>query len=330
MKTRETNANMRIPAIVAVIVIAVQALVDYPAFSQVSDEALATWITFDEQKGTTVGDQAPHGYTRDRGTLEGDTRWTADGVFGGAIHFPGKEGSYIRLERSGDIQALSGPNPRSHKHSTFALWFKCEEMNRPKSVQTIFETGGYHNNVNIFVYEGVLHIGLCSGYPFKPSPGKPPALQKPQWMNTRDNLGTDASFKLADGVWHHMALTVEGNDTPNEDGFKVYLDGQFAMSAPGVQIHEHGASAGFGGVNDEAIYPRKRDGWTPIPTNPKAPDAIARLRPDSETRGIRPFAGDLDDFRLYSRVLSAEEISALHNDGREAVGAEEATTQTPE
>lgn len=287
--------------------------------ADVDDDALVTHLTFDEQEGRTVGDLAPQGYTKDKGCLEGLATWLPGGVFGGAIQFPGQNGSYLPLDRSGDIQALAGPFPRSHKLTTFATWFRCDDANRQRAVQTIFETGGYHNNVNMFIYEGVLYVGLCSGYPFKPTPGKPPSLQKPQWMNSRDHLPEGMTLDLSHGQWHHIALTVRGNDMPNKDGFKLYIDGRFVTSRPGVQIHEHGAAAALGAVNDEAIYPSARHGETPLPANPRAPD-LSRYRDDpGQAQGIHPFAGAIDDFRVYRRVLSEDEIAALYHLGQESL-----------
>jgi len=285
-----------------------------PLFADVDDEGLVTHLTFDEGTGRWAKDSAPHGVEDDKSELRGDTTWIDDGVHGSAVKFSGKHGSYIYLKHcSADIQVCR--SVRQHNHSTFAFWFKCDDNNKKETLQTIFETGGYHNNLNVFIYEGVVHVGVIGGYPNK----KPHRFQPPQWMNTKDNLRDGTDWQIVDGRWHHFAFTVEAGTSPVPKGYKVYLDGQLVMTGTGTQIDAHGAQAGIGAVNDEAIYPRSRDGWYDIPGGPHAKDADTHKDQQELCRGIYPFAGCVDDFRLYHRVLTPDEIATIHKTGREAL-----------
>lgn len=294
--------------VMAALIVAVATTV--PCFAEISNERLVTWLTLDEGNGTAAHDMASDGLVRDDSELKGDATWTTDGVHGGAVHFSGNNGSYVYLHHcSKDIQAITTGGP--HNRATFAFWFKCDDNDKTGAVQTLFETGGYHNNLNIFLYQGQLYVGVNSGYPS--------SIMGPQWLNTLDNLVEGTSFELQDNQWRHLAFVIEADEKPVDDGYRVYLDGQLIMKGRGVHLEGHGAQAGLGAVNDEAIYPSARQGWRPIPSNPHAPDADPKGRPESETRGIYPFVGCMDDFRLYKRVLSAEEIKQLHNEGREAL-----------
>ena len=138
-------------------------------------------------------------------------------------------------------------------------------------------------------------------------------------MNTKDNLRDNIDWKLQDDKWHHFAFTVEADMTPVPHGYKIYLDGQLAMTGTGTQIDAHGAQSGLGAVNDEAIYPRSREGWYDIPGNPHAKDADTHRDRQDLCRGIYPFTGYVDDFRLYQRVLAPNEIATLYQDGRKSI-----------
>jgi len=272
---------------------------------EISSKKLITWHTFDEGKGAWALDSATEGRVSDRSELKGKAKWAKDGVHKGAVYFPGKNGSYLYLSHlSKDIQAIRG---EPHRRATFAFWFKCADKDKGKAVQTLFETGGYHNNINVFIYEGVLHVGIIGGYP--------KAHQPPQWMNTKQNLCKGVGWKMRNGKWHHFALVIEADTKPVPNGYRVYLDGKLTMTGLGVQVDGHGAQSALGAANDEAIYPSARHGWTQIPTNPRAPDADGNRYTEAEARGIHPFAGFMDDFRLYKRVLTAEELKTLYENG---------------
>jgi len=85
-----------------------------------------------------------------------------------------------------------------------------------------------------------------------------------------------------DGAWHHCAATFDGRH------FRVYFDGKLAgeLARPGT-IQAGGLARG----------------------------CIGSLE------GSECFQGLLDDFRIYAAALSADEIAALHRNGREALAA---------
>jgi len=83
-------------------------------------------------------------------------------------------------------------------------------------------------------------------------------------------------ISLADGKWHHMAMTFTGGA---DDTLTLYVDGQF--SAARTQ------AAGSFDV----------DGWS-----------LGSKYNDSQY-----FAGSMDDVRMYARALNAGEIAQLHN-----------------
>ena len=281
------------------------------SYAEVSDEKLITWFTFDEGQGRGVTDTAPQGESDDKSGLKGDVAWDKSGVHGGSLRFPGKHGSFVFLPPgSKDIQANRsklGP----HSHVTFSYWFNADESKKADTVQTLFETGGYHNNINVFIYEGVLYVGAIGGYPT--------AHQPAQWMNTKENLLTDVQWEMRDRQWHHFAFVIDADEKPVAGGYRIFLDGELAVTGLGSVVEGHGARGGLGAANDEAIFPHKRNGWAELPSMPRVKDTDGDRNPESI--GIYPFAGAIDDFRLYKRVLSSEEIKQLHDEGREALAA---------
>jgi len=91
---------------------------------------------------------------------------------------------------------------------------------------------------------------------------------------TRSSLPLDS--------WSHLAMTWDSNAAG--DKFKLYVDGEFAASAPGTSTATIDSSAGF---------------------------AIGGYQRDAITKQF--FHGKIDEFALYSYALSADEIAYIGN-----------------
>ncbi|QCR22821.1 PQQ-dependent sugar dehydrogenase [Pontibacter sp. SGAir0037] len=85
---------------------------------------------------------------------------------------------------------------------------------------------------------------------------------------------------LNDGEWHHLAVVRNGVDKMN----RLFLDGEM------VQEIEHDYTSGFSTISPVTL------GYMPLD-------------------GRYHYDGDLDEFKYYSRALTAEEIASSYNQG---------------
>jgi hypothetical protein len=91
------------------------------------------------------------------------------------------------------------------------------------------------------------------------------------------------SADFADGEWHHVAVT--SGASGQLGGVRLYVDGVFVATV---------AAGGNPSINTAASRITIGDSVAASTANP-----------------LRGFRGDIDDFRIYDRVLAAEEILAL-------------------
>ena len=94
--------------------------------------------------------------------------------------------------------------------------------------------------------------------------------------------------QIESGEWHHVTLVLDGTETVQSDALKGYLDGQEFGSGEGSQLWAHPDLIGIGNVRGKT-----------------------RLESGVLTRGQTQFQGLVDEFQIFNRVLSAEEIQAI-------------------
>ena len=111
------------------------------------------------------------------------------------------------------------------------------------------------------------------------------------YPNTRiDVYGTSIGFRstdtmaLADGNWHHLAITLDGGLTGNQR-FKVYVDATALTNL------------GFSG---------------PTAFSTSTSDLLIGKRNDY---GFSEWNGNLDEVSIFTKTLSASEITGLYNSG---------------
>ncbi len=202
----------------------------------VTDDNLVCFWKLDEGLGTNVVDWSGH---NNHGTLNGNPQWV-DGYDGGALELFGA-GDYVE---STAYQGIPGTNPR-----TCCAWIKSTTANRnimswgqnvagQKWRMRIDSTGGLRAEVN-----GGYHYGVTN---------------------------------IADGIWHHVAVTFEDDGTPDALDLVLYVDGQIDATSDAL---------------DE-----------PIDT------AEGPVRIGESPWHNAPFVGLIDDARIYDKVLTQEEI----------------------
>ena len=94
-----------------------------------------------------------------------------------------------------------------------------------------------------------------------------------------------STSQISSGQWHHVAIVLDGG----ESTLQGYLDGEEFNSGAGATLANHGDNIGIGKVREST-----------------------RFHTGSAT-GAHPFAGLVDDVRVYNRVLDSTEIDALAN-----------------
>ena len=211
---------------------------------------LDSWWKMDESSATTISDSSGTGATSHTAVLigsDGSTNWTDFGPpvqrlgkFVGALTLNGSEYAF-----TSGYKGIIGTDPR-----TLSAWFKTSTAGKPILVYGSSGTGTlFKVSLN---GSGALVVDLGG---------------------TTITAGTG----LADGAWHHLAVSVPDNG--NSGQVKVYVDGT-ATSGSGTTTINTGSNdlkIGFDGAN----Y----------------------------------FSGQLDDVRLYNAELNASTVAKVYGGG---------------
>jgi len=211
-----------------------------PVISVTDDPSLVAWWTLDEGVGVTAVDWSGYGH---HGTLKGSTFW-AEGYDLGALEFTGS-GDFVEMT---GYTGVTGTNPR-----TMTAWVRTTTPDRTIlswGVNTAGQkwrmrsdsTGGLRAEVN-----GGYHYGVTN---------------------------------IADGQWHHVAVTFEDDGTPDALDLMLYVDGQLDATSDSL---------------DE-----------PIDTSDTG---VVRIGESPWHNS--PFVGLIDDVRIYDRVLTQEDIQLV-------------------
>ncbi len=203
----------------------------------VGDPNLVGWWKLDEGLGGTVVDYS--GYDH-HGTIGGSTFW-ADGYDLGAMEFTGA-GSYVEMT---GYEGVTGTNPR-----TTTAWIRTTTSNGTilawgvnsagqKWRVRVDGTGGLRAEVN-----GGYHYGVTN---------------------------------IADGRWHHMAVTWEDDGTPDALDLVLYVDSRMDATSDMLDEPMDTSAAGVVRIGESA--------WVDT-----------------------AFIGLIDEVRIYDKVLTLEEI----------------------
>jgi hypothetical protein len=204
---------------------------------------------FDETSGTSAKDSSENAV---KATLTAGVTWTT-GRIGGAVKLPGappgSSGPHIALDTS-PLAACT--------EFTVAVWVKLDAVDSSR----IFDVGtGSANFIYLAVPDGAgsgMHFGMAAS-------GKAPV-----------DVVTTSPSPSADGLWHHVAVTLLSGTV------KIYLDGAVASSQGGAAVKPTDLGA-------------TTENW------------IGRSR----RAGDRFLNGALDELRIACRAYSADEIMNL-------------------
>ena len=201
-------------------------------------------------------------------TLIAEGGATFNGTFVGSPSFdtddpapvPGGSSASIVFDGASSVDVLSWTGVTGTSARTVAFWFKGPS-NQPTNNATLVSWGSGATGAR---FDTRLSNNNRGGT-----------------MRTEvAGSGRDSSLFVADDTWHHAAVVIVDDGSPNIGEALFYVDGVLDPAAVG------GATA----INTASADP---------------------VRFGNANRFGRPLVGKLDDIRIYDRALSAEEILAL-------------------
>jgi hypothetical protein len=215
---------------------------------------------FDEGTGTAAADSSDNAVS---GTLSGGATWAAGGRQGTAVDFAGGSWADGGVGADGpQVNFASDPLASCHSAFTVATWVKIHTQ-QPWS--RIFDFGTASKSAFVYLApkgNGGMHFGMASpaGVPF--------------------DLETTSPVP-ADNAWHHVAVTVDANDTVT-----LYIDG--AVGGSGSNAKDSGTfvrAGDFTAITDYSL---------------------------GKSRFQDPYLnGSIDELRISCRAYTGDEIKAL-------------------
>ncbi|MEZ5813113.1 MAG: tandem-95 repeat protein [Alphaproteobacteria bacterium] len=254
----------------------------------VNADDLMIHYNFDAGAGRFAEDMGTDYYDSD-GVFFGDWSWGA-GVSGQGLYVNNSnpdgvysiddQASFVFLDNDeltyGENTTFHGPTANDYDQKSFSLWFKIDESKQVPQVIADFGTDG--NGLSAYVDGSTLMVGG----------------ESTGW----------SSWKTADiniGQWYHIALSLNGTDEAvngqDAHSLNAWLNGQLMETSS-----ESGTIGGISGsdsFNDDAL-------------------GASRFGMAYEGDGLVIFdrqngmIGALDEFRLYDRVISADDAAGLY------------------
>jgi len=213
---------------------------------------LAAWWALDDGSGTSVLDSSGNDH---HGEAYGDPAWVA-GIHGGALEFDGVD-DRVEMPTTSESQGF----PSLSGEVTWAVWFKTSNAGAINSIITMGPAGAAHvqgnRSINIEAAGDIMIRAHGVGA-----------------LTSRRSAAA-----VADGEWHHVAVTLAYETDGANDTMKVYIDGDVSKGYETTDVD----------VN--------------LHSGPGA-DFIITLG----ARGSTPFMGLMDDAAVFARALSAAEI----------------------
>ena len=120
---------------------------------------------------------------------------------------------YVTIGSSNDI------NQGEFPQKTIEVWFKTNDKSNK---QVIYEQGGGSRGLNLYINDSKLYAGGWNRVEGNWNPGT--------WLLTS---------AISNNQWHHVALTLNGDETKSAGAFKFYLDGELKGTGEGSQLWNH-------------------------------------------------------------------------------------------
>ncbi|MEM1185722.1 MAG: LamG-like jellyroll fold domain-containing protein [Planctomycetota bacterium] len=170
---------------------------------------------------------------------------------------------------------------------------------KPDSVDgrsVVYEEGGGVRGLNIYIDDGEIMVG---GYNVIDG--------ESDWDGTYLSAGATEA-----GEWVTITVTLDGGPEVTDNALTVFRGGEEVASGEGSQLWNHPDPSGVGGVNNHTVF---HDG--------------------AVYSGGYHFTGEIDDLRVYDRVVNDLEVEALAgpegvNESIDSLGFTEANTSLAE
>jgi len=162
-------------------------------------------------------------------------------------------------------------NDRDVDKFTVSLWFKADDVNQG-SKQVLFKQQGRTRGLNIYLQSGQLYVG--------------------GWSDRADWQGTFLrTSNVRSNAWHQVTLVMDASsiEQVQSNGMRGYLDGVEFARGDAAAIRRHLGNVSLGFLEQPSRFH----------------DGEARF---AAHRGA-PFAGVLDELRVFHRPLTAAEVA---------------------
>lgn len=241
------------------------------------DPDLVLWYKFDESSGTTAADSAMFGGSARNASL------ATMGTGGSATYSPAKQvGTHaVLLTPATTTPVLNGGyitvpalQPLAPNALTIAVWVNLAANTTTQNWERIFDFGNTSNSNN------VLYLVARAG--------SPPANPVQFVISTKGHSAAsgqtiNSPSALTPNVWHHIAIVLPAGATYVGT---MYIDGVPAATNTAMTLH----ASDVGNTTN---------------------NYLGRSQFSGKSSGDPLFNGSLDDFRVYKRALSPQEIADL-------------------
>ncbi len=155
---------------------------------------------------------------------------------------------------------------------TISGWFYVNNPDISNRKQVVFEYGGLSRGLNGYVHDGKFYVGTWNSISTESD-------FEGSWISTQ---------AVQANTWHHFTLELDGDDTTDPGAMTLRFDGQVVGHAAASQVWTHGNGSALGGVSDVTFFHDGEMGTSADVLN-----------------------GRVDEFRVYNRLLSPQELSDL-------------------
>ncbi|WP_176371625.1 tandem-95 repeat protein [Desulfosediminicola flagellatus] len=213
------------------------------------------------------------GEVKDEAQFQGDAH-----IEDGVLTLDG-DGDYLKVTSSTDI------NLADVRQRTASFWIKSDQS---EGRMMVYEEGGNKAGLNVYIEDGNLYIGA-----FASNDGN----IEGSFIVAEDPNGQQ--ILVTDDEWHHVAVTLDGDDVVSDNGLTAYLDGENVGVAQGHALGVHPDPTGIGGVNGMSL-----------------------LHTGEVVQGGMHFNGKIDDAKIFSSALDEEGVKEMYQNPPEGVVAD--------
>lgn len=201
-----------------------------------------------------------------------------------AVYEPGVSGNSIKVDDNAALLYLNANDIKTATSLSIAFWMKNTDKGRTEFVFSLVdERYGWGKSAAFLMMEH----GSATETTFKFG-------LMDQWLEFPD--GSKLKKPLLDGQWHHMALVYD--QTTSKVAY--YFDGNVVENAPASATDVKKDGAARGALDFSAVKNLVIGGW----------NKQAGLKGPTDD-WVKSFTGNLDQFRIYNKAISAADVKAL-------------------